>query len=164
MDRDKVRQKAMGWLKRLGAYKYVLLVIAAGAFLLLLPEQESVETTEAETSGDESFSVESMEKELESVLSRIDGAGSVSVMLTVKNGMEQVFAQDSSGEETETVVISAGSGKQEVVLIKQKYPEFQGALIVCEGGDDPQIRLLVTQAVAALTGLGTARISVCKGG
>jgi stage III sporulation protein AG len=85
-------------------------------------------------------------------------------MLTVKSGMERVLAQDVNGTDTETVIISTGSGKQEVVLIQQNYPDFQGALIVCEGGDEPQVRLLVTQAVAALTGLGTARISVCKGG
>jgi stage III sporulation protein AG len=85
-------------------------------------------------------------------------------MLTVRSGMERVLAQDSSNGDTETVVISTGSGKQEVVLLTQKYPDFQGALVVCEGGDEPQVRLLITQAVAALTGLGTARISVCKGG
>lgn len=89
-------------------------------------------------------------------------------MLTVKSGMERVLARDSSVSETEetmeTVVISTGSGKQEVVLLTQRYPTFQGALVVCEGGDDPQVKLLVTQAVAALTGLGSARISVCKGG
>jgi stage III sporulation protein AG len=164
MERDVIKQKAAGLAKKLGAYKYVLLVIAAGALLLLWPEQDTVDVEETAVSSEENFSVEALERKLETVLSQIDGAGSVSVMLTVKTGMERVLAQDSSGENTETVVISTGSGKQEVVLITQKYPDFQGALIVCEGGDEPQVRLLVTQAVAALTGLGTARISVCKGG
>jgi stage III sporulation protein AG len=165
MDRDVVKQKAMGWIKRLGVYKYVLLVIAAGALLLLWPEQETADAVDDTTGAEEeNFSVETLEHKLETVLSQIDGAGSVSVMLTVKSGMERVLAQDSSNGDTETVVISTGSGKQEVVLLTQKYPDFQGALVVCEGGDEPQVRLLITQAVAALTGLGTARISVCKGG
>jgi stage III sporulation protein AG len=164
MDRDIMRQKAASWAKKLRAYQYVLLVIAAGALLLLWPEQAQTDTVEETVSEEESFSVESLERELESALSQIDGAGSVSVMLTVKSGMKRVLAQDVSDGDTETVIISTGSGKQEVVLLQQNYPDFQGALIICEGGDEPQVRLLVTQAVAALTGLGTARISVCKGG
>jgi stage III sporulation protein AG len=164
MDREMLREKAAGWIKKLGAYKYVFLVIAVGALLLLWPEQEAVDAVEAESSSEEGFSVEALERRLEAALGQIDGAGSVSVLLTVKSGMEQVLAQDSNDGDTETVVISTGSGKQEVVPLTQKYPEFQGALIVCEGGDEAQIRLLVTQAVAALTGLGTDRITVCKGG
>lgn len=168
MEAGVLKQKAAGWLKRLGAYKFVFLIIAAGLVLLLWPERGTAETAEPVAAGEENFSVEALETRLETVLSQIDGAGEVSVMLTVKSGMERVLARDSTVSETEetmeTVVISTGSGKQEVVLLTQRYPTFQGALVVCEGGDDPQVRLLVTQAVAALTGLGSARISVCKGG
>ncbi len=57
-----------------------------------------------------------------------------------------------------------GSGTEEVVVLKQYYPTFQGALIVCSGGGDAQVQLLITQAVSALTGLSAARISVCQGG
>lgn len=168
MDAGAIKRKAADWLKRMGAYKFVFLVIAAGLVLLLWPERGTAETVEPVTEGEENFSVEALENKLETVLGQIDGAGEVSVMLTVKSGMERVLARDSTVSETEetmeTVVISTGSGKQEVVLLTQRYPTFQGALVVCEGGDDPQVRLLVTQAVAALTGLGSARISVCKGG
>ena len=66
-------------------------------------------------------------------------------------------------KERETVVISSGSGTQEAVLVQQFYPRFQGALIVSEGGGDPAVRLNITEAVAALTGLGADKISVCKG-
>lgn len=65
--------------------------------------------------------------------------------------------------ETQTVVVSAGSGKQETVLVQQVYPTFQGALVVATGGGDPAVRLKLTEAVAALTGLGADKISICKG-
>ena len=61
------------------------------------------------------------------------------------------------------MLIGSGSG-QEAVQLTRRYPTFQGALVVCEGGDDAGVRLLMTQAVSALTGLGTDRITVCKGG
>ena len=65
--------------------------------------------------------------------------------------------------EEETVIVNSGSG-QEAVLLTRRYPTFQGALVVCEGGDDAEIRLLMTRAVSALTGIGADRITVCKGG
>lgn len=57
-----------------------------------------------------------------------------------------------------------GTGSQEVVPLQTLAPEFQGALIVCQGGGDPAVRLNVLQAVSALTGLGADKISICQGG
>lgn len=165
--------KAEKLLKFLGQYKYVLVVIAAGALLLLWPsgKRDSGQSTQAGVTGEEEdFSVEALERRLEETLSRIEGAGEVSVVLTVRSGMERVLAADQSLEqsdgevrrEVKTVVISTGSG-QETVLVTQRYPSFQGALVVCSGGGDPEVQLLLTRAVAALTGLGSDRITVCKG-
>jgi len=41
-------------------------------------------------------------------------------------------------------------------------PEYRGALVVCEGAASAAVRLEVTQAVAALTGIGTDHIVVSK--
>lgn len=160
-------------LKFLGQYKFVLIVIAAGIVLLMLPggtEQANSSSTENRMNGEESFSVEELENRLSEVLSKVDGAGRVSVVLTVQTGMERVLATDTTASQTEdereleeqTVIISTNGG-EEAVLVKQRYPTFQGALVVCEGGDDPNVRLQLTQAVAVLTGLGADRITVCKG-
>ena len=159
--------------KALDQYKYVLIVIAAGIILLLWPtgEREQDAGTDSGLDVRETFDLDALEKKLSKTLSKVDGAGEVTVTLTVKSGMEQVLASDrttsvserGSSVEEETVVINTGSG-QEAVLLTRKYPVFQGALIVCEGGDNAEIRLLLTQAVSALTGLGMDRITVCKGG
>lgn len=167
MNGNNLRRKAADLVRRLGAYKYVLLVLAAGGVLLLWPGEKGEEPAPAAVEGEENFSVASLEEQLEEILSRIDGAGQVSVMLTVQSGMERVLAQDvdlsQEQRSTETVVISTGSGKEEVVLLTQRYPTFQGALVVCDGGENAQVRLLLTQAVTVLTGLGAGRVTVCKG-
>ena len=67
-----------------------------------------------------------------------------------------------SGEST-TVLLSRGSAGEETVAVEQRSPQFRGALVVCSGGDDPAVRLTLTQAVSAVTGLGADRISICKG-
>ena len=158
--------------RQFGRYKYVLLVIGIGVLLLLVPTSTSkVSSSESTINTEEDFSVEALEEKLEHILAQIDGAGQVDVMLTVESGMKRIFAQDgrmeqesdSMQKESETVVISSGSGTQETVLVQQVYPRFQGALVVAEGGGNPTVRLNLTEAVAALTGLGADKISVCKG-
>lgn len=166
--------KADQLLAFLNRYKYVLIVILAGIVLLLWPSGGQESGTAGESGGlaggEEDFSVEALEEKLSEVLSKVDGAGQVSVVLTVRSGMERVLAADNSVEQSagerssqeKTVIVSTGSG-EEAVLITQRYPTFQGALVVCRGGDDPAVRLLLTQAVSALTGLGSDKITVCKG-
>ena len=158
--------------KLLDKYKYVILLLAVGLALLLWPAGEKEQGGESVSGGTlEEFDLAALEEKLSRTLSRIEGAGKVTVALTVKSGMEQVPFTDRSTSVTErgnsveekTVVISTGSGQETVVRVR-RGPVFQGAVVVSEGGDQAEVRLLLTQAVAALTGLGSDRITVCKGG
>ncbi len=170
MKQWKLPEAAKVW-KLLEQYKYVLLVIAAGLVLLLWPTGERQAQPDRVDAAQDEFDLKELEEKLSQTLSQVDGAGKVTVTLTMKSGMEQVLASDrtttvnerGSSVEEETVLRSTGSG-EEALLITRKYPVFQGALVVCEGGDDPAIRLTMTQAVSALTGLGADKITVCKGG
>lgn len=145
-------------------YRLILLVILAGAVLLLLPTGEEDPQPEVQTA-QSGFDLEAMEDRLARALSRIDGAGEVTVVLTLQDGPRQVLAQDidQGGEHQETVVLSRGSSTQETVTVQELYPSYQGALLVCPGGDDPAVRLKLTEATSALTGLGADKISISKG-
>ena len=159
-------------LALLQKYKLVLLVLAAGLVLMLWPQGGQTQPAAARggAEGGAAFDLEALESRMEKVLSKIDGAGGVSLVLTVKSGTEQVYATDvdysEDGERREesatTVLVSTGSGTEEVAVVRQIYPTFQGALVVCDGGNDPTVRLLITQAVAALTGLRSDKITVCR--
>lgn len=162
------------WGKRLRGlldkYKFVFLVILAGAALLLLPSFGGGGTQEkppaAPTATAEEFSVEAMERKLEEALSQVDGAGKATVVLTLRSGPRQVVAQDGKQSDKETtastVVVSKGSGTEDAVVLQQIYPQYQGALVVCPGGGEAAVRLKIIDAVSALTGLGSDKISVCK--
>ena len=171
------REEAGPWMQRLlecmGKYKYVFLVLAVGIFLLILPErtqQEEMTITAAQATAS-NFDLNQMERELECALSQIDGAGDVTVVLTLRSSSRRILAQDTQTDQRETsmetdkstVVISRGSGVQDAVLLQEIYPSFQGAFVVCPGGDDPVIRLKLSEAVSALTGLTLDKISICKG-
>ena len=155
-------------------YKFVLLVLLAGVLLLVLPLPGGGEAEEGRGAPVEAgvdFDLEGLERRMEAALSQVEGAGEVSVGLTLRSGTRQVLAQDVSSargqeeqsEERTTVVVSSGSGREEAVALQQVYPQFQGALVVCTGGEDPAVQLKMVEAVSALTGLGSDKISICKG-
>lgn len=160
-------------------YKYVLLVVIVGVALLLWPSsgpdgKESETPASAETVA---FSVEELEARLEKALSAAKGVGRVRIVLTLKTDMEVLLSQDESvsqrrewndgqlsvydtQSDTKTVMGSDSSSGGEPVVVGRVYPEFKGALIVCDGGGDPAVRLQIVEAVSALTGLGSDKITV----
>lgn len=146
-------------------YQAVLLVLAVGLALLLWPQgtETGEEPENQPETSDSAFQVEALEQRLAAALSQIQGVGEATVVLTLESGARQVLATDLKGEDQETVVVSAGSGQQQAVTVQQIGPSFQGALVVCDGGGDPQVKLQVLQAVEALTGLNANQISICEG-
>ena len=136
-------------------YRYVLLVALAGLALMLLPAGS--EEAEPAPTVDEEVSLESR---LESILSRIDGAGEVKVLLTEDRGGE-VFYQ-TEGEDGKTVLISGADRSESGLVRTTQPPSYRGAVVVCRGADSAAVRLAVVEAVANATGLGTDRITVLK--
>lgn len=173
--RDKEQMKVMGERLRDGLkrYRLIAVVLVAGVVLMAIPtgseRNQSAKSTDSEKA--ETFNIHETEKRLSDTLSKVEGAGQVTVMLTTQNGTSRILAEDrefsqkDSGEEkqTSTVLVSKGSGNQEPVTLQEIYPSYQGALLVCAGGDNPEVKLKLVEAVSALTGLGADKISVCKG-
>lgn len=149
----KVPEKLKNALKS----KYLLpILIAVCALLLLLPQSGDESTDSAQEVRDSGFSVESEEERLEDTLSRISGVGKVRVLLSQEDSGESVYAE--SGDEV--LVVSAGSGTQQPVERYTRAVQYRGAVIVCQGADSAQVRLSITQAVMAYTGLSSDKISV----
>lgn len=113
---------------------------------------------------------EKLEERLCGIISQISGVGKASVMIKTKSTEESELAQNVSSDrnaqgdikaENEYVIVGSNSNEQGV-LIKKNYPEIQGAIIVCEGGDDVKIQNEVVNAVSALLGISKNNVSVMK--
>ena len=146
-------------------YKYIFLVIAVGAVLMLWPSSKAGdESVNTEKAAD--VTVVSTEKQLENILSKIKGVGRVSVMLTTAKGEEVLFKSDldiSEGQTREDTIILTDADRAQNGLITQVNPPiYLGAIIVCDGAEDPVVRLAVVNAVRNATGLGADSISVLK--
>lgn len=158
-------------LQKVRKYKYAILVLCVGIMLLTLPlgdkkDTETTPTSEAYIKPNEV----TLEDSISSALSNVYGAGKVQVILTVAQGEETVFQTNmdencddkSTNCRSDTVTVT-DSQRNQTGLIKQVNPVvYQGALIICQGGDDPAVCLAIKDAVSKLTGLGTNRISVLK--
>lgn len=139
-------------------YRYALLVLLLGLILMGIPRQKAPEATPTTEPPVQDFS-----HSLEEILGSIQGVGRVRVLLTQSSGEETVYQTDpGTGENLDTVILSRGSGQQEGLVRQVNPPEYLGALVVCQGGDSPTVRLQVAEAVSRVTGLGMDRISVMK--
>lgn len=149
-------------------YKYVLIIVIAGIALMLLPTGTNKDKTNTEQV---TVSTEkTMEQRLTEALSQIRGAGRVQVMLTEAAGAETIYKTDehiSSGGENsssqkDTVTITDENRAENGLVTQVIPPKYQGALIVCQGADDANVRLAITEAVMSLTGLKTDRITIVR--
>ncbi len=168
MEIKDLKEKSKGIFSGLGKSKknkYIAAALFLGVALLLIPTGSTQTKNKNVGVTEPSFSLAEQEKRIADVLSRISGAGQVDVVLTLKSGMERVLAENEdkndSGGKVSHVTIQTGSGT-ETVTLRYIYPIYQGALIVCKGAGSPNVRLEITQAVAALTGLTTDKITVTK--
>ncbi len=94
----------------------------------------------------------------------------VLLMLLPAPGRREARAEtprDETAVQSEIEAVLAafdGVGRLRMVLTVEPGTErWAGAVIVCEGGDSAAVRLQLTQAVSALTGLSADRITVVKG-
>lgn len=149
-------------------YKYVLIVVAAGILLMMLPAKES--NVEAAPIPNASQITPDMQTQLEDILSHISGVGKVSVLLTQSEGQRILYEANEDRTDTEQsstnrkdTVIIVDEMRTESGLVQQIIPPvYLGAIIVCQGGDNASVRLAVVDAVANATGLTSDRISVLK--
>ena len=168
-----MKGKTEGVRKLWDKYKYVGLVVLIGAGLLLWPSgSDGTATSGSEQS--ETTKQRELETEMADMLGSMSGVGQVKVLLTLESDGERQLAQDTelqySGDtaapedysrRSETVLVDGESG-DETVVVRTMYPTYRGALVVCQGGDRAEVKLAVTEAVAALTGLSADRITVAE--
>ena len=165
MDWIGFQKKALGTVKR---YRIAALILVIGLALMLIPTKrdDQQSQTPAQTEICEQTDIS---EELARILSQIQGAGKVEVMLTVAFGEKTVYQtdEDISGGEAgstrgDTVIITSADRTQSGLVQQVNPPVYLGAIVVCQGGDRSSVRLAIVEAVSKVTGLGADRISVLK--
>ena len=171
-----MKGKTEGVRKLWDKYKFVGLTVLIGVGLLLWPSgKKTTGTSGSSPAATAPTAVEQdLQADMEEILGTISGVGQVKVLLTVDSDGERQLAQNTElaysgstaapedySRRSETVLVDGTAGDGTVV-VRTVYPTYRGALVVCQGGDRAEVKLAVTEAVAALTGLSADRVTVAK--
>ena len=150
-------------------YKYAVLILLIGLILMIIPTDNKKEQAEPVLKAT-SQNQNSVQEQLEQILSYIQGAGAVKVMLKESSGAETVYQTDletsksdtSTSESIQSIIVE-DSNNNEAGLIRQiNPPQYQGAVVLCQGADNPEVKLAIADAVSKITGLGLDKIAVLK--
>ena len=134
----------------------ILILVVAVIVFTTLTDRE----TSGEMSSDSADYVQELETRLSKVLSKMEGAGEVSVFVTVASEGEKVLAveteQGEDGTVTTTPILSGG----EPIVLEELMPEITGVLIVAEGANDLSVRFNLLEAAASVLNINQSIIKV----
>ena len=90
-------------------------------------------------------------------------------MITLQETDENFYAQNldenkNSGyiSKKSEYVLYEDNNNDSPVLIKQSFPKVMGVAVVCQGGNNANVKEKIISAVSSLFGISTAKISVSK--
>ena len=123
---------------------------------------------------------EKQEKDLERILGKINGEGSVDVVINFQSSEVKVPAVDNSSQKSTTeetdseggtrvnsqetdgdkIVMSNSSNGSEPVILKTEKPEVLGVMVVAEGAEDSKIKYEITKAISSLYNISVDKVNV----
>ena len=108
-----------------------------------------------------------LEARLEDILSQMQNAGQVRVMVTFDNAQEKVIAADeqkSSGSsgisEASRPVKTSGSGGESPIILTERMPKIRGVIVIAEGAADISVRFSLAAAVSTVLGIDENSVEV----
>ena len=166
--------------------RIIIIAGIAGIVLILLsgilPRQPSGDGSAA-SQADYAGYREDIETRLTDIIDSIVGVGSSKVMVTLQNGVENVYADgekydydsvrdDTNGDsvrsqerentEKNPVIIDSAGGGKEALIITQIEPKIKGVVVVCDGGDDRLVQQRVINAVTTALDISSSRVCVTR--
>ncbi len=143
---------------------------ALGILLLLFGGFGKNENTSEEERGqpiyyDADAYAKALEERIAALCADVKGAGSVTVMVSLKGGYRAVYAVDSqatSGGYKSEVVISGSGSDKGAVMTAYENPQIVGVGIVCEGADNASVRSQLIALVSAALDISTNKIYVAQ--
>lgn len=176
--------------KKLKRSDWLILVLAGILILIIALPTDTKEKKQAEEAKENiskenntmEASKDEIERKLEDILEKIDGAGDVKVMITYQDSGTQVVEKDKNTSENSleesdstggvrstkeqqlqesTVYEEADAGNTPFVS-KKLLPKVEGILIVASGGDNQKVKQNISEAVLALFQVEAHRIKIVK--
>ena len=146
-------------------FQYLIVALLSIVIIIVFCFNFTSNSNEMKTNDNDlvTYYVSELENRLSENLSKVKGAGKVSVVISVKSGMETVLAMNTTKtitdegtliEETPLII----NGK--TIVLKELYPEIIGVLIVAEGADNISVLKKIQQATTSLLDINLNQIEI----
>ena len=126
---------------------------------------------------EENFKENSLEKDLELILTQIQGVGKVDVLITYSqsSSINPLYNENSSsstteenGESNNKKITQTQSNSKEILIDSSSNPiiqttsspKIEGSVVIAQGASSAEIKTKIISAVEAATGLATHKIPV----
>lgn len=124
-----------------------------------------------------------LEKQMTELVTGIQGVGSAKVYVTLEQTAQNVYAteqkqsgqttEDKSGgtttrnetnndTETSYILVKNADGSEKALSVTEIQPVVKGVVVVCEGGDSPQVQQNIIDAVTTALHITSVRVCVIK--
>lgn len=145
-----------------------LIIIAAffiAGIMLILGGSSNVKAVNKEN-----ISTAGLNRQLEQILSQVDGAGKVRVLINYNQSGEKILAYDLESNTNEKESGKENNSKSEViydgnkmpVILKEYMPKVEGVIIVAQGGNNENVKKQLIAGTVALLGIDEHKIEVLK--
>ncbi len=166
--------------------KIILIVGMAGILLICLstflkPEKSQASTSSSQTMTADQYT-QQLEQKLLTLVQNIEGVGQANIMVTLENGVENVYANEEkkntdkteniNGDQTTKVqqredyqqnyILVDGSDGKEALIKTQIEPKVKGVVIVCSGGEQALVQQRVIDAVTIALDIDSSKVCVTK--
>ena len=138
---------------------FVLIALGLICLIILFGFSESDKSTNSLSSTNSNYYKTTLEycaeleSKLQAVISRIDGAGQVSVMVTVEGSPELIYASEcdetissnssgttSSSNSSSPIIVNVAGGSSALILT-EKLPDVKGVIVVSSGAGNVAVKL-----------------------
>lgn len=158
----------------------VVIAAAVGIVLLCIPQNKGEAITTGGQGSSAATNTDDLEQRLEAVLSTVEAAGQVRVLITYSSGPSIVPVMSVSKQENQTrdesqgessrstvsssqsdtpVTVQSGEGTQPMVQVEYA-PTVLGVLVIAQGADQLEVKLRLQQAVQTVLQLPVSQIEV----
>lgn len=185
---DKTERNGIFNLKKLNVKEFLLkknVIFAVGIIgilLIFLVDFTPEKTASVQPISTDDYCREyaaDLEKRLTEIISSIEGAGQVKVMVTMETGEQYVYARTEKTDndytqrsqqditekqvyQSDYIIIENINGEKQALTETTLQPQIKGVAVVCSGADDIKVVKNITEMVSVVTNVPTNRICVIK--
>ena len=167
---DKIKTLIKRLIEKIPKEKRPIILAAGGVLLMCVillssffdAGKNEIKDTKSDTETyEENGYVSELERKLTDIISSIEGAGRVKVMITLENSEENVYAVDINESKNEYVLIKTSSDEGGL-LLKIIQPKIRGVAIVCDGGEISKVKMRILDAACSAMGISSSKVSISK--